>query len=116
MTETVDQTVRGIILTDAAVVKAKQLMEADGTPGLVLRVCVQPGGCSGMRYQLYFDDESSAQDIVKDYDGLKVVTDPASAPYLDGASIDYQDTIQKQGFSIDNPNAKCKCACGDSFC
>lgn len=115
MTTTTESTTDGIILTDAAAAKAKQLLEADGTDGLVLRVGVQPGGCSGLRYQLYFDDRSLEGDIVKEYDGLKVVTDKMSAPYLNGATIDYADTIEQQGFLIDNPNAQGSCACGDSF-
>ena len=80
-----------------------------------LRVAVQPGGCSGLRYQLFFDERSLDGDVVKDFDGVKVVTDRMSAPYLGGATIDFVDTIEKQGFTIDNPNATGSCACGDSF-
>jgi iron-sulfur cluster assembly accessory protein len=76
---------------------------------------VQPGGCSGLRYQLYFDDRAIDGDIVTDFGGVGVVTDKMSAPYLMGATIDFVDTIEKQGFTIDNPNASGSCACGDSF-
>ena len=82
---------------------------------LRLRVAVQPGGCSGLRYQLYFDDRSLDGDSVAEYGSVKVVTDKMSTPYLMGATIDFVDTIQKQGFTIDNPNAQGSCACGDSF-
>jgi iron-sulfur cluster assembly accessory protein len=76
---------------------------------------VQPGGCSGLRYQLFFDERQLDGDVVADFDGVSVVTDRMSAPYLKGASIDFVDTIEKQGFTIDNPNATGSCACGDSF-
>ena len=68
-----------------------------------------------MIYQLYFDEEMADGDQITDFDGVEVVVDRMSVPYLDGASIDYEDTIQKQGFTIDNPNASGSCACGDSF-
>ncbi|MGK5532271.1 HesB/IscA family protein [Streptomyces sp. URMC 129] len=105
----------GIILSDTAVAKVRSLLEQEGRDDLALRVAVQPGGCSGLRYQLFFDERSLDGDVVKDYDGVKVVTDRMSAPYLGGASIDFVDTIEKQGFTIDNPNATGSCACGDSF-
>ncbi len=105
----------GIVLTDTAASKVKTLLEAEGREDLALRIAVQPGGCSGLRYQLFFDDRSLDGDIVKDFSGVGVVTDRMSAPYLSGAVIDFVDTIEKQGFTIDNPNAGGSCACGDSF-
>jgi iron-sulfur cluster assembly accessory protein len=105
----------GIILTDAAAGKVKSLLEQEGRDDLSLRVAVQPGGCSGLRYQLFFDERSLDGDVVKDFSGVQVVTDRMSAPYLGGATIDFIDTIEKQGFTIDNPNAGSSCACGDSF-
>ena len=105
----------GVTLTDVAVTKVRSLLEAEGQEGLVLRLAVQPGGCSGLRYQLYFDDRSLDGDVVTEYDGVAVVTDKMSAPYLIGASIDFVDTIENVGFTIDNPNAQGSCACGDSF-
>ena len=105
----------GIILSDAAASKVKSLLEQEGRDDLSLRVQVQPGGCSGLRYQLYFDDRSLDGDVVAEFDGVSVVTDRMSAPYLAGASVDFVDTIEKQGFTIDNPNAGSSCACGDSF-
>ena len=105
----------GIILTDEAAAKVKALLEGEGREDLALRVAVQPGGCSGLRYQLFFDERSFEGDIVKAFGGVDVVTDRMSAPYLMGATIDFVDTIEKQGFTIDNPNATGSCACGDSF-
>ncbi|RRD45761.1 iron-sulfur cluster assembly accessory protein [Tessaracoccus sp. OH4464_COT-324] len=115
MTETQSTALPGVTLTDAAVTKVRALLDAEGRDDLSLRIAVQPGGCSGLRYQLYFDDRDLDDDVVTDYDGVRVVTDKLSAPYLTGASIDFVDTISQQGFSIDNPNAQGSCACGDSF-
>ncbi|MEY9875925.1 iron-sulfur cluster assembly accessory protein [Streptacidiphilus sp. MAP12-33] len=105
----------GIILTDTAAAKVRSLLEQEGRDDLALRVAVQPGGCSGLRYQLFFDERSLDGDVVADFDGVNVVTDRMSAPYLSGATVDFVDTIEKQGFTIDNPNATGSCACGDSF-
>ena len=105
----------GILLSDEAATKVSALLSQEGRDDLSLRVAVQPGGCSGLRYQLFFDERSLDGDVVKDFSGVKVVTDRMSAPYLGGATIDFVDTIEKQGFTIDNPNAGGSCACGDSF-
>ena len=117
MTVEVDITTKqdGIVLTQAAAGKVKNLLDQEGRDDLSLRVQVQPGGCAGLRYQLYFDDRSLDGDVVSDFGGVKVVTDRMSAPYLVGATVDFVDTIEKQGFTIDNPNASGSCACGDSF-
>ena len=79
-----------------------------------LRVAVQPGGCAGLRYALYFDDRKLDDDHVERMHGVEIRVDKMSAPYLRGATIDYLDTLQQSGFTIDNPNAKGTCACGDS--
>ena len=105
----------GVILSDVAAGKVKSLLEQEGRDDLRLRIGVQPGGCSGLVYQLYFDERSLDGDLVKDFNGVGVVVDRMSAPYLSGATIDFADTIEKQGFTIDNPNAGSSCACGDSF-
>ncbi len=102
-------------LTDVAAGKVRSLLEQEGRTDLRLRVAVQPGGCSGLIYQLYFDERILDGDAVRDYDGVEVVVDKMSVPYLSGASIAFEDTIAKQGFTIDNPNAGGSCACGDSF-
>jgi iron-sulfur cluster assembly accessory protein len=106
----------GVELTPAAAAKVRQLLSAEGRDDLRLRVAVQPGGCSGLIYQLYFDERDLEGDFVRTFgDGATVVVDDLSLPYLDGAVVDFQDTIEKQGFTIDNPNAQDTCACGDSF-
>ena len=104
-----------VVLSDTAAAKVKNLLEQEGRTDLQLRIAVQPGGCSGLRYQLFFDERRLDGDVVKDFGGVEVVTDRMSAPYLGGATIDFVDTIEKQGFTIDNPNATGSCACGDSF-
>jgi iron-sulfur cluster assembly accessory protein len=105
----------GVILSEGAASKVKALLDGEGRDDLALRIAVQPGGCSGLRYQLFFDERTLDGDIVADFSGVNVVTDRMSAPYLMGATIDFVDTIEKQGFTIDNPNATGSCACGDSF-
>src|ERR1700735_692234 len=101
----------GACLTDTAAQKVKSLLEQEGRDDLRLRIAVQPGGCSGLIYQLYFDERSLDGDATREFgDGVEVVVDKMSVPYLDGASIDFEDTIQKQGFTIDNPNASGSCA------
>src|ERR687898_463937 len=104
----------GVALSDTAADKVRSLLEQEGRDDLRLRVAVQPGGCSGLIYQLYFDERVLDGDVVKDYDGVEVVVDRMSVPYLDGATIDFADSIEKQGFTIDNPNAGSACACGGS--
>src|SRR4026207_1078559 len=105
----------GIVLTDAAAAKVKALLDQEGRDDLALRVAVQPGGCSGLRYQLFFDERTLAGDVTTDFGGGGVVVDRMGPPSLAGATIDFVDTIEKQGFTIDNPNAGGSCACGDSF-
>ncbi|GIG27433.1 iron-sulfur cluster insertion protein ErpA [Cellulomonas marina] len=114
-TTTTKPDTHGVLLTDVAAGKVRSLLEQEGRDDLRLRVAVQPGGCSGLIYQLYFDERLLDGDVTKDYDGVEVVVDRMSVPYLEGATIDFADTIEKQGFTIDNPNAGSSCACGGSF-
>ena len=102
-------------LTDAAVEKVRSLLEQEGRDDLRLRVGVQPGGCSGLIYQLFFDERTLDGDAVVDFDGVGVVVDRMSVPSLAGATIDFADSIERMGFTIDNPNAGNTCACGESF-
>src|SRR4029079_12626634 len=85
-------------LTDAAAAKVRELLEAEGDPALALRGAVRPGGCSGYRYEMVFDGDIAADDTVSDFGGIKVLIDPASAPLLGGATLDYKDTLQGAGF------------------
>jgi iron-sulfur cluster assembly accessory protein len=111
----VDTRTDQINLSPLAGAKVKSLLEQEGRDDLALRISVQPGGCSGLRYQLFFDERTLDGDVLTDFDGVSVVVDRMSVPYLNGAVIDFVDTIEKQGFTIDNPNATGSCACGDSF-
>ena len=104
-----------IALTDSAAVKVKELITAEGEDELALRVAVRPGGCSGFSYEMFFDTDVAGDDVVADYNGVKVVVDPSSAQLLNGATLDYKDGLQQAGFAIDNPNAQRTCGCGNSF-
>ena len=101
-------------LTASAVAKVRELSAAE--PGEVaLRLEVQPGGCAGFRYGLFFDDEIAPGDIVNEIEGVRVVCDPMSAPHVKGVVIDWAETLQRSGFVIENPNVQSSCACGESF-
>ncbi len=104
-----------ITLTDTASLKVKELIKAEGDQALALRVAVRPGGCSGYSYEMYFDKDFTPEDTLADNDGVRVVVDSASAPLLQGASLDYKDGLQGAGFAINNPNATKSCGCGQSF-
>ena len=114
-THDTESAAHGVIMTDAASTKAKALLDQEGRDDLGLRIAVQPGGCAGLRYNLFFDDRALDGDLSVDFGGVALIVDRMSAPYVLGASIDFVDTIEKQGFTIDNPNATGSCACGDSF-
>lgn len=115
MSDTVTESAHQVVLTDSARDKVRNLLSQEGRDDLRLRIAVQPGGCSGLIYQLFFDERSLDGDAVVDFDGVEVVVDQMSVPYLSGSTIGFEDTIEKQGFTIDNPNAQGSCACGDSF-
>jgi iron-sulfur cluster assembly protein len=101
-------------VTEAAATKIRQLMAEDDEVS-VLRVAIQGGGCSGFQYGLGFDRGAVEGDHEFEMRGVQVVVDPFSAPYLEGAEIDYVDSIQAAGFAINNPNATSSCGCGHSF-
>jgi iron-sulfur cluster assembly accessory protein len=104
-----------IILSDTAATKVAELLAQEGNPELALRVAVRPGGCSGFSYEMFFDSDIAEDDLHSAYGDVKVVVDPASAPLLMGATLDYKDSLQGGGFSINNPNATRSCGCGQSF-
>jgi iron-sulfur cluster assembly accessory protein len=124
---TVDTTIEGaaqvetasapqtVMLGATAASKVAELLEREGNPEFFLRVAVQPGGCSGLRYALYFDDETMEGDTIVSSGSVVVRIDRMSAPYLKGASIDWLEGLEQSGFTISNPNAAGTCACGDSF-
>ena len=104
-----------ITITDIAANKVSELIKQEGDDALALRVAVRPGGCSGFSYEMFFDTDIASDDLRTDTGGVSVVVDPASAPHLRGASLDYKDGLQGAGFSINNPNATRSCGCGQSF-
>lgn len=104
-----------IVLGASAATKIAELLEREGNPDYFLRVAVQPGGCSGLRYQLFFDDEPVEGDHVLNEGSVQVRVDRMSAPYLRGAVVDWLEGLDQSGFTINNPNAQGSCACGDSF-
>jgi iron-sulfur cluster assembly protein/iron-sulfur cluster insertion protein len=105
-----------ITLTDVAATKAAELIAAEGIDEvLALRVSVKPGGCSGFNYDMFFDSDFADDDITREFGGVKVVVDPASAELLNGSTLDFTDGLQGAGFHITNPNASHTCGCGNSF-
>ncbi len=104
-----------IIVTEAAAKKVAELVAQEEESGLFLRVSVRPGGCSGLSYEMFFDSEAADDDVNTEQAGIKVAVDPASAPYLIGATLDYKDGLQGAGFAINNPNVTKSCGCGNSF-
>jgi iron-sulfur cluster assembly accessory protein len=104
-----------VILSATAALKVAELLEREGNPDYFLRVAVQPGGCSGLRYQLFFDDQPLEGDNVMTEGSVTVRVDRMSLPYLKGASVDWLEGLEQSGFTINNPNAAGSCACGDSF-
>src|SRR5699024_1276190 len=101
-------------LSSTAADKVRSLLEQEGRDDLRLRVAVQPGVYSGRLSQVYFDDVFLDGVAVREFDGVEVIVDRMSVPYLSGSTIDFSGTIEKQGFTTDNPNAGGSCACGDS--
>ena len=104
-----------IKLTENAAGKVKELLDEEGRKDIALRVAVQPGGCSGLRYAMYLDDQVSDKDVAESQFGVRIVVDKMSVPYLSDAKIDFVDSLEASGFTIDNPAAQGGCACGHSF-
>ena len=104
-----------IQLTENAAGKVKELLDQEGRSDIALRVAVQPGGCSGLRYAMYLDDQLSDKDVAEEQHGVRIVVDKMSMPYVSQATIDFVDTLEASGFTIDNPAAQGGCACGHSF-
>jgi iron-sulfur cluster assembly accessory protein len=108
-----------MIITEVAQKKIAELIIGSQTAmpnyELFLRITVLPGGCSGLKHQTYFDYEKREDDTVYNYEGFDLRLDKLSLPYLEGATVDYVESIDKIGFTLDNPNSEGTCACGDSF-
>jgi iron-sulfur cluster assembly accessory protein len=104
-----------ITLTEMAAGKVKELLQEEGRDDIALRIAVQPGGCSGLRYAMFLDDQVSEKDQTAEQFGVRLVVDKMSVPYLSQATVDFVDTLEQSGFTIDNPAAQGGCACGSSF-
>lgn len=105
-----------IDVTDTAAQQVKRLLDQEGkTDSHALRMKVVGGGCSGLQYQLAFDDQVGEQDTEIEAQGVRVVVDQKSALYLVGSKLDFVDTLMESGFKIENPNANTTCGCGQSF-
>ena len=104
-----------IALSQTAAEKVKELLEQEGREDIALRVAVQPGGCSGLRYAMFLDDQVADGDVADEQFGVRLVVDKMSLPYLSDAKVDFVDSLEASGFTIDNPAAQGGCACGHSF-
>ncbi len=104
-----------LTLTDAAIMKVKQMMEKEGKTGCGLRVSVITGGCAGLSYDMRFQKNAYDNDVVETHQDLNVFISPESVSFLKGIQIDYVDTLKESGFKYQNPNASSSCGCGTSF-
>ncbi len=102
-------------LTDSAEQKVRNLLEEEGDDSLSLRVFVTGGGCSGFQYGFTFDTEIAEDDAVFEQSGVRVLVDPLSYPYIDGAQVDFQENLEGSRFVVENPQAAATCGCGSSF-
>src|SRR5205814_9780725 len=104
-----------VTLTGGALSQLKSLLEKEANPEVALRVFVSGGGCSGLQYGMAFDDNVRPGDEVVEQDGVRILVDDFSAPYIRGSEIDYVDSLMGAGFTVHNPNAVHSCSCGHSF-
>ena len=104
-----------LVFSEAAAIKAKELIDDEGNEALMLRVFISGGGCSGFQYGFTFDEEVGEGDTVVENGGVKLLIDPMSFQYLTGAEIDYSEGMEGAQFVIRNPNAQTTCGCGSSF-
>ena len=104
-----------LLFTEAAARKVRELMTEEGNPELKLRVYIQGGGCSGFQYGFGFEEVMQEDDLAVVTDGVTLIVDPISLQYLEGAEVDYSESLTGAQFVIRNPNAKTTCGCGSSF-
>ena len=102
-------------LTETAVGKVREILDTQEPKPAGLRLAVVGGGCSGFSYSMAFEYTPGLLDKTYSFDGLKVFVDQASLLYLDGAEVDYVETLEGSGFKFNNPNVKSTCGCGSSF-
>lgn len=105
-----------ITVTTSAVKQIQNILVEQHQEGAHLRLGVQGGGCSGMEYILTIDDQIDANDLIIENEGIKVLVDRDSMPYLSGSTLDFSNDLMNSGFVFNNPNAKRSCGCGKSFC
>jgi iron-sulfur cluster insertion protein len=115
MTMVESQAAQTLRISEAAAAKVRELIEDEGNLGLKLRVFVTGGGCSGFSYGFTFDEDAAEDDATVEREGVTVLVDPMSYPYLVGSVIDYREDLSGAQFVIDNPNAASTCGCGNSF-
>lgn len=105
----------GLTVTDRAAQEVKAVLTDQGEPNAMLRIYVAGGGCSGLQYGMALETEPMEGDQVFEQNGVRIIIDQQSFPYLNGAHVDYLEGLMGAGFKIDNPNAKSSCGCGSSF-
>lgn len=105
----------GLKIGDGAVARIKQLIENEGNPNLKLRIGVTGGGCSGFQYTFALEEQVNDDDLTFERDGITVLVDETSLPFVNGATLDFKTDLMGQYFSVDNPNASSTCGCGSSF-
>ncbi len=104
-----------IQISDSAANRLSNLIASKDNPDLLFRVYIQGGGCSGFQYGFQFEEAAAGDDLEFDQSGVRVVVDPMSLQYLDGAEVDFIDDLQGSRFVVNNPNAATTCGCGSSF-
>src|ERR1700730_12063894 len=104
-----------VLLTEKAIGKVKEIMASQEPAPAGLRIAVVGGGCSGFSYSMVFEHQPNMLDKTYDYSGLKLFVDQASLLYLDGAEVDFVETLEGSGFKFNNPQVKSTCGCGSSF-
>ena len=104
-----------VTMAPGAIAKIKELMAEENNPNLKLRMFVSGGGCSGMQYGFTFEEQGQEDDFVLEFEGIHLLIDSMSSQYLQGAEVDFTESLQGSSFSIKNPNAQTTCGCGSSF-
>ena len=102
-------------LTETAISKVREILDTQEPKPAGLRIAVVGGGCSGFSYSMAFENSAGMLDKTYTFDGLRVFVDQASLLYLDGAQVDFVETLEGSGFKFNNPNVKSTCGCGSSF-
>jgi iron-sulfur cluster insertion protein len=104
-----------VTMAPNAIAKIKELIAEENNPNLKLRMFVSGGGCSGMQYGFTFEEQGQEDDFVLEFEGIHLLIDSMSSQYLQGAEVDFTESLQGSSFSIKNPNAQTTCGCGSSF-